>query len=73
MDETSNTPGEGVGSRKTPLEQFQANPRSRKLAIKAKCWDCMGGASEPGVYRRIRECPQERTCPLWKFRPGAGK
>jgi hypothetical protein len=56
--------------KRNPLEQAAANPRSRKVAIKAKCWDCQGGDGDPGVFRRIRECPSS-GCPLWPHRPGA--
>lgn len=34
-------------------------------AIRAKCLDCSG-------YERteVENCPNETTCPLWKFRKG---
>jgi len=46
-----------------PLERFQDNPKSRKAAIEAKCWDCCCQQRE-----EIRECPM-KDCPLWEFRP----
>ena len=51
-----------------PLEKAAANPRSLRLAINAKCFDCEGGNADPAVQRRIGTC-EIRTCPLWTVRP----
>lgn len=51
-----------------PVAKAKANPKSRRLAIAAKCWDCQGGDADPGVIRRIRECGVTR-CPLHHVRP----
>jgi len=50
------------------MERAAANPKSRKAAIAAKCWDCQGGDADPAPKRRIRECPST-GCPLYPVRP----
>jgi hypothetical protein len=62
------TGGGAHGPRKDPLERAKANPRSKKLAIYAACFDCQGGRSDSGVVKRIRECAITR-CPLLSHRP----
>ena len=49
---------------------------SLSLAVKAKCWDCMGGGptvDDEVVIRMISECESSPDifcpCPLWEFRP----
>jgi hypothetical protein len=54
--------------RLNPLERAAKNPRSAKLAIHAKCYDCQGGDADPGIRARIRECSVTR-CPLHPHRP----
>jgi len=56
-----------------PMTRFK--DRSTGLnAIRAKCWECMGGTEEggAGVRTLIRECtcgPESRApCSLWTFR-----
>lgn len=56
------------GQRLDPIEKARRNPKSRKLAIAAKCWDCQGGGIDPGGVQRIRECLSP-TCPLYPVRP----
>lgn len=56
------------GERLDPIEKARANPRSRSLAIRAKCWDCQGAGQDPGTLVRVRECPIT-ACPLWNVRP----
>lgn len=51
-----------------PLEKARRNPGSKALAIRAKCFDCMGGDSEPGVRKKVRDCSVTR-CPLHPHRP----
>jgi hypothetical protein len=51
-----------------PIAKAAANPRNRKLAIAAKCWDCIGAGADPNPRGAIRECPSE-NCPLWPVRP----
>jgi hypothetical protein len=60
----------------------QLNPRqkwekhdTRKTAIAAKCWDCMGGTADyaTGVREEIRACTcgpgSPNPCSLWDWRP----
>jgi len=60
------------GPRRTPGEKAAANPRSLRLAITAKCWDCVGGDADPGARIRIREC-SVLACSLRPVRPYQGK
>lgn len=48
----------------SPKERADANPKSRSLAIAAKCWDCAGFNKE-----EVRRCPMEGRCALWPHRP----
>jgi hypothetical protein len=57
--------------RPNPLDEALAKPKSRVLAIRAKCWDCEGRGADPGWQRRVRECVVE-SCPLWHVRPYQG-
>jgi hypothetical protein len=53
-----------------PIAKAQANPHSRTLAIRAKCWSCCGaGADGQKVTRTsISTCPVT-VCPLHPVRP----
>jgi hypothetical protein len=49
---------------------------SPSLAIKAKCWECMGGAADEwdaDTRSNIRDCSaspdSSMSCSLWEFRP----
>lgn len=53
---------------RTPAERAALNPRSAKLAIAAKCWDCVGADSDPNPRWRIGNCPVTR-CALHPQRP----
>ena len=50
----------------SPLEKAKLNPKSRVLAIKAFCFDCIG--QEPGWRNEIKRCPS-KNCPLFGLRP----
>lgn len=51
----------------TPAEKAEANPKSLRAAINAKCWDCCcQSRTEVGL------CESE-TCPLWNLRPWTKK
>lgn len=64
-------------TRRNPLEKAREAPvgastgMKRRLAVAAKCWECMGGPDH-GVSRRtcdeIRMCTSPR-CPLFGVRP----
>ena len=49
--------------RKNPLEKLQENPKSLRLAINAKCWDCSNFQRE-----EIANCHLTK-CGLWHVRP----
>jgi len=51
-----------------PIEKSRRKPDSLRLAINGKCWDCIGGASDPGPRQRIRDCPCT-DCTLYQVRP----
>lgn len=51
-----------------PIEKAARNPNSLRLAVNAKCWDCQGGMSDPGIRERIGKCQVER-CSLHPVRP----
>jgi len=46
-----------------PIEKARQNPKSKVLAIRAFCWDCVGG-----VKAEVTNCPSN-NCPLWLHRP----
>lgn len=52
-----------------PVEKAKRNPGSLKLAIRAHCYLCEGGDSDPGVRYRVGTCALEDKCPLWRHRP----
>jgi hypothetical protein len=55
--------------RLSPREKAERNPSSLRLAINARCYDCVGSENADGGYRRcIRECPAVR-CSLHPVRP----
>lgn len=43
-------------------------PRSKLYAIRAKCWNCIGGTHDPGAHGRIRDCSHS-ACPIHQVRP----
>ena len=51
-----------------PIQKAAKKPTSLRLAITGKCWDCIGGDSDPNPRMRIRECPVTR-CTLHPVRP----
>jgi hypothetical protein len=53
----------GEGRRKCPIVKSTENPKSLRLAINAKCWDCC-----LEQINEIRFCGAT-GCPLWKVRP----
>lgn len=55
-----------------PAERARLNPRSLRLAVTAKCWDCVGGDADPNPRGRIRECSVTR-CALHSTRPYQAK
>lgn len=53
---------------RNPIERSALKPKSAKLAIAAKCYQCEGEDSDPGWRKRIGAC-SVKTCPLWNLRP----
>ena len=51
-----------------PLEKAKQNPRSLRLAINAKCYECEGEDYDPCVRWRIGNCLCS-DCPLYPQRP----
>ena len=54
------------------IRKHLANPSSRKMAIHAFCFHCVGGTEEelpdPGWKDLIRTCTSPK-CPLYLYRP----
>ena len=50
-----------------PIDRFKAKS-TRKYAIYAHCYKCMGSGADSWWKEEIGNC-QIKSCPLWKFRP----
>jgi hypothetical protein len=63
-----------MSTRLDPIARARANPASRALAVKAKCFSCAGaGADGQKVTRTaIATCPVT-VCPLHPVRPYQSK
>ena len=59
-----------VIERLDPLERARRNPRSLRLAVTGKCWNCFGAGADGIAFTKetIRDC-KARDCPLWEVRP----
>ena len=57
-----------AGPRQSPIVRASRNPRSLRLAINAKCFECSGGNTDPCVAWRIGNC-EVGDCSLWPQRP----
>ena len=55
-----------------PIAKAKANPKSLRLAITAKCFECMGGGEDTGTRKLIRACTSG-SCPLHPVRPYQAK
>jgi hypothetical protein len=59
---------------RNPMQRWR-DKDSRKTAIEAFCWQCMGGSetAAEGARAAIKECPSGpesmNPCPLWNWRP----
>lgn len=51
-----------------PIEKAGRDPKSLRLAINGKCWDCVGQDADPYPKQRVRDCPMI-DCTLWPVRP----
>lgn len=54
--------------RLSPIEAAQADPTSRAKAIKAKCYECMGGQESDNWKKDVKQC-SSYGCPLRALRP----
>lgn len=55
-------------ARLTPTEKALADPGSRHKAIRAACYECLGGSDCPNVRHEIAYCTGW-DCALWHLRP----
>ncbi len=58
----------GTIQRYNSLEKAKMKPRSLRLAVNAKCFECEGEDADPGWRVRIKECIIP-NCPLFPVRP----
>ncbi len=54
--------------RLNPIQKSIKNPKSLRLAINAKCYECVGGEDGENQVKYIRECTSPK-CPLFNIRP----
>lgn len=50
------------------LSKAYSSPTSNARCIKAKCWDCVGGAADAAPRLRVRDC-ETTDCPIYPVRP----
>ena len=55
--------------RKTPTESARQDPKSKVKAIKAMCYECVGGEHTTGWREEIKFCTLANKCPLYVHRP----
>jgi hypothetical protein len=58
----------GEFERLDPIQKARRNPKSLRLAINGKCWDCEGAGADPKPRARIADC-RVPSCPLYPVRP----
>lgn len=54
--------------RLNPIEKALTDPKSRTKAIRAACYECLGGEECPNIRREIGRCT-DFGCGLWHLRP----
>lgn len=52
-----------------PMQKAARHPDSLRMAINAKCWECVGGINAP---HEVAHCTAW-GCPLWPVRPYRNK
>lgn len=52
-----------------PTERAKQNPRSKALAIRANCYECVGGDATPNWQREVLNCNLAEKCSLFPHRP----
>jgi hypothetical protein len=55
----------------SPMVNVRLNPKSRKTAINAMCYECIYDKSDTGTWRQQVEACQSTNCPLYHLRPRA--
>lgn len=58
----------GTSERLSPIEKAARHPKSLRMAVTAKCWDCCGGGHDPNTRGTIAHCTVT-DCPLYTHRP----
>lgn len=61
-------PREKGSKNRTPVEKLEDNPKSLRLSVNAKCYQCSGEDADPSVQWRIGNC-EITDCALWAVRP----
>jgi len=51
-----------------PIERAKLKPTSLRLAIRAKCFECVGSGADPSWQDSVRHCSAS-LCPLLPVRP----
>lgn len=59
---------QGLPATKTPIEKAKEAPKSKALAIVAKCYECMGGSCSRNWRAEVGKC-SSYECPLHPHRP----
>jgi hypothetical protein len=55
--------------RRTPTENARQDPKSKTKAIKAMCYECVGGEGTTNWRDEIKYCNLSSKCPLYPHRP----
>lgn len=55
--------------RKTPTESARQDPKSKVKAIKAMCYECVGGGHATNWRDEVKYCAVANKCPLYAHRP----
>lgn len=63
---------QGLPAFKNPIERAKENPESLRMAITAKCYECVGMDGDPNFRETIRTCTGY-SCPLYPVRPYSKK
>lgn len=61
--------GEIQSVKLNPTERAKQNPRSKALAIRANCFECVGGDATPNWQKEVLNCSLADKCSLFLHRP----
>ncbi len=67
--ETSNDKPHVTATKLNPIQRAKTKPKSKSLAIKAKCYECMGGPTPDRGWRDLITNCTACECPLYDHRP----